>query len=358
MTRVNGFPFFVVLQLFPLMDKVECTLSENDLRVAVVGLGKMGLLHASILSVMPNVQLAGVCETNSFTRRMFKKILRDVPFFTDVGELSGLDIDAIFITTPISSHFPVAKKVYEKHLSRHLFIEKPLTSSYDESKKLCDLASSNGGVNMVGYLRRFMVTFMKAKELLSEGHIGEPVSFHINAFSSDFFGVREDAKISGARGGVLRDLGSYAIDIALWFFGGIQLRSAESQSLTSECAEDSVLFSVCQETDPLQGTVSASWCKEGYRMPEVVLSIEGSKGSIEVDDDKVSLSLNGGSESAWFRHNLNDNVKFWLGAPEYYREDEYFIESARNNFVPEPSFKTASNVDLLIDLIKQKVKKD
>lgn len=333
-------------------------MGTEKLRVAIVGLGKMGLLHTSILNVIPNVQLAAVCEKNSLTRRVFKRILGDVPLLADLDGLSGLDIDSVFITTPTSSHFKVAKQVYESHLARHLFIEKPLTSNYDDSRELCALANRKGGINMVGYLRRFMVTFVKAKELLSEGYIGEPSSFRITAYSSDFVGVSESTEISEARGGVLRDLGSYAIDIALWFFGGFQLRSAENHSLTASGAEDSVLFSVYQEPNSLLGTVSVSWCEEGYRMPEVVLYIEGSKGAIEVSDDRVRLSLSNGNESVWFRHSLNDNVKFWLGAPEYYREDEYFVESARNGSVAEPSFETASNVDLLIDLIKRKLKKD
>ena len=172
------------------------------MRVAIVGFGKMGLLHAGILNVMPKVDLVGVCEANSFTRRMFKKVLRDVPFFADVGELLDLNVDAVFVTTPISSHFAVAKRVYEDRLACHLFIEKPLTSSFADSKLLSNLANKNGGVNMVGYLRRFMVTFSKARELLSAGSIGELESFRINAFSSDFYGLKEDSKITLARGGV------------------------------------------------------------------------------------------------------------------------------------------------------------
>jgi predicted dehydrogenase len=321
-----------------------------------VGLGKMGLLHASILNILPGVELAAVCEKSSFTRKIVKKALNGIPVVGDVGEFSGLNLDAVFVTTSTPSHFSVAKTVFQRQIARHLFVEKPLTLKYVQSKELCELAARNAGVNMVGYLRRFMVTFMKAKELLNQGVIGEPVSFKVNGFSSDFCGIRGNSKVSMARGGVLRDLGSYAIDIALWFFGELEAKSASIESLTGSDAEDAVHFIMQRKSDPLKGEFSVSWCAEGYRMPEVILSVEGSKGNIEVNDDKVSLKLEDGKISNMYRHNLNDNsVKFWLGGPEYYREDAYFVDCVRNNLVAEPTFNAASKVDFVIDAIHRTV---
>jgi predicted dehydrogenase len=329
-------------------------MSKKELKVAVVGLGKMGLLHACILNTMPNVQLSAACEKSGFTRKLFKKILPSIPIVGDVREFSGLGLDAVYITTPISSHFNVAKAVLHEQLANNLFIEKPLTSNYNESKELCALMAKTGGVNMVGYLRRFMVTFMKAKELLSQNAIGEPLSFDIRAFSADFVGMHENGEVTASRGGVLKDLGSYALDIALWFFGNIQVNSAKIESLTGACSEDAVHFTAQRELSDLQGAVSVSWCMDGYRMPEVVVSVKGSKGALEVNDDKVSLDLNNGDKSTWYRHNLDDNVDFWLGGPEYFREDAYFIKSITNNSLAEPSFETASKVDLLIETLHQK----
>ncbi len=329
-------------------------MNDKPLRIAVVGLGKMGLLHASILNTVPNVQLVAVCEKSSFSRKLLKKILPGILILEDVGEFSDLGLDAVYVTTPISSHFNVAKTVCQQRLARHLFVEKPLTSSYPESKELSELIARSRGVNMVGYLRRFMVTFMKTKDLLAQDIIGEPISFAINALSSDFFDVQAQTKASVARGGVLRDLGSYAVDMALWFFGDIGVSSAKVESLIGAGSEDAVHFAVHRESDALQGNIFVSWCAEGYRMPEVVLSIEGSKGTLRATDDKVSLNLRNGSSQTWHRVNLNDNVGFWLGAPEYYREDAYFVKSIKTGSVAEPSFKTASKVDLLIDVIHRK----
>lgn len=327
---------------------------DEALKIAVIGLGKMGLLHASILKVMPGVELAALCEKNSFTRKLLKKILHHVPLVEDVSCLSEFDLDAIYVTTPISSHFSVAKLICQKRLARNLFIEKPLTAAYSEAKELCELAKQTCNVTMVGYLRRFMVTFMKAKELLSENAIGKPEYFTVKAFSSDFCDVHDKPQASIARGGVLKDLGSHAIDIALWFFGGIQVDSATIKSLTGEGAEDFVNFTVQSVSDELKGEFIVSWCAEGYRMPEVLLSISGSKGTLEVSDDKVSLRSSKGEATTWHRPDLNDAVPFWLGSPEFYRESAYFVKSVQKNLAAEPSFETASKVDFLIDSIQRK----
>jgi predicted dehydrogenase len=165
--------------------------------------------------------------------------------------------------------------------------------------------------------------------------------------------VTDNPKASIARGGVLRDLGSYAIDLVLWFFGDTQVDSATIESVTGEGAEDSVNFNVHRESDGLKGQFFVSWCIDGYRMPEVILSISGSQGMIEVNDDKVSLR-NSSGEFFWHRPDLSDEVSFWLGGPEFYRENAYFINALQTNSVAEPSFETASKVDLMIDSVQRR----
>jgi len=326
-------------------------LNRENLKVGVVGLGKMGLLHAGILNVLPNVQLTALCEKSGMIRRFFKKAFKQAQIVDDVEKFAGLALDAVFVTTPIPSHFSIAKTVYVGKIARDLFVEKTLASSYDNAKELCELAEHFGGVNMVGYLRRFAVTFQKAKDLLVQGRIGEASSFEAYAHSSDFFESKNDQDNPAARGGVLSDLGCHAVDLALWFFGDMHIVSEKTKTTCNRSLGNVVRFKV-MEHDGLEGQFDVSWCIEGCRMPEVGLSISGSKGVIRVDDDKVELRLKTGESLRWYRQDLNDNVSFWIGAPEYFREDEYFIKSIIENRSAEPSFRTASKVDEIIDQVK------
>jgi len=324
-------------------------------KVGVVGMGKMGILHSGILNVLPQTELAGVCEPVKLTNRILKKVFRKIPVVKDISEFSKLNLDALFITTPTRAHYSVARQILEDDIAKNLFIEKPLSSSYNDSKQLCDLIK-NKGVGMVGYVRRFMVTFLKAKELLDTGAIGKPVTFSMKISSSDLFGIKDPA-VSIARGGVLKDLGCYTIDLLLWYFGKCNIESASTESITGPGAVDIAHFTVKGDSVVPSGKVSVSWCDEGYRMPEVEFLIVGSKGNLLANDDYVRLE-NGEKISTFYRLNLGDTAGFWLGSPEYYREDECFIKAIDGKFSGEPSFDSAAQVELAIEQIEKLASKN
>jgi predicted dehydrogenase len=323
-------------------------LGTEGLAVAVVGLGKMGLLHSCVLNVLPHVKLVALCEKSAMPRKLFKGVFDGVQIVDDVEKLVGLNLDAVYVTTPIPSHFPVAKAIYTGRVARNLFVEKTLASNYEEARELCELAHRFGGVDMVGYLRRFSVTFKKAKDLLSQSVLGEVSSFKAYAFSGDFVAGTGGLGMSASRGGVLRDLGCHAIDMGLWFFGELQVVSAELTSLPDSRSQDSFYFRV-KNSLGLEGQFNISWCMDKYRMPDVGFSIIGSKGIMDVNDDKVELNLNNARSFTWYRHDLNDNVPFCLGLPEYYREDLHFTKSVMEGVSADPSFYSASKVDEIID---------
>lgn len=309
----------------------------------------MGLVHASVLNVIPKVRVTAICDKNNMTRVLLRKAFKGVRFVDDVKKLADMDLDAVFVTTPISSHFPVVKATYMGKIAGNLFVEKTLASNYEQSKELCGLARSYGDVNMVGYLRRFYVTFGKAKNLLTQDAIGEVSSFKAYAYSSDFVDYKADIKSSIFGEGVLKDLGCHAIDLALWFFGDFEVECAENprENALTSLEKNSVSFRV-RKPDGLEGEFDVSWRMKNYRLPEVGFHIVGSKGSIDVNDDKLVLNLNNTEPFTWYRHDLNDNVFFWLGLPEYFREDEYFVKSVMDNHSADPNFDAAAKVDRII----------
>lgn len=320
------------------------------LNIALIGFGKMGMLHAGILNILPNVRLTAICEKNRFLRRFLKKIFRDALIVDSVEKLSSVDLDAAYVTTPIKSHFPIVKSLYESGVTCNLFVEKTLASNSDEAGIICNLARRYGGVNMVGYVRRFSVTFMKAKSLLDVNAIGAPTYFKAYAYSSDFFGLEKKSRVDALRTDVVRELGCYALDLALWFFSDLKVKDVEVKSTVSSCSIDSAHFRAVA-SDSIVGEFRVSWCIDGYRMPEVGFLIEGSKGSLKVNDDELTLSLKDGRSQKMFRHDLGDYCGFWLGSPEYYREDERFIKAVAQKENAEPCFETAARVDALIDEI-------
>jgi len=322
----------------------------ENLKVAIVGFGKMGLVHAGILNVLPDVEIVGLCEKSSLIRRFSKKLFKKLDVVDDVKKLENLNLDAVYVTTPIPSHFPVVKTILENKISSNIFVEKTLAQTYQEAQRLADLAKTGQSVTMVGYLRRFCVTFNKARELLQQDAIGEVESFKAYGYSSDFVGLEKQANVASCRGGVLRDLGCHVIDLALWFFDDLKVVSAKN----SDQDLDSVCFNV--EGSRIAGEFDVSWQKRECRMPEIGLTMAGSKGKLFVNDDQVKLEPSEGSLSNWYRQDLNDNVPFWLGLPEYYREDLHFVKAVDRKLKAEPDFCSAAKVDRIIsDVVGEEV---
>lgn len=328
------------------------------MKLAVIGLGKMGLVHACTLSLFPEVELTVLCDKSKLIRRFCKKMFHKTHIIDDIEKLHRFDINAVYITTPIPSHFLITDLIFQKEIADNVFVEKTLASTYEESNRLSELAKNSKGINMVGYMKRFSVVFTKAKDLLSGNSIGDVLSFKAYAYSSDFFNETASSKrASNGRGGVLKDLGAHVIDLALWYFGELQVDLTNLRVLNKRDDEEHIHFTV-KNSGGLNGEFDVSWSQPGYRMPEFGLIIRGTKGFIKVNDDKVSLELKSGEQTTWYRHDLNDNVPFLLGAPEYYREDSFFIKSVLNSNSIESDFKQASEVDYIIDQVLHNTRKN
>jgi predicted dehydrogenase len=334
--------------------KLMATGNSKKLKVGVVGLGKMGIMHACLLNTFSNVQVSALCDKSRLMRTIAKRAVQGALVTDSLEKFAGLSLDAIFVLTPIPSHYPIIKMIYANDLTRNVFVEKTLTTSYSKSEELCKLSQNHDGANMVGYMKRFGVTFNQAKTLLDKKVLGELVSFDAYGFSSDFAEVPEGSIISKSRGGVLEDLGSHVVDVALWIFGDLTVTSAKVNSRIAPDSEDDVTFGVT-DSSGLKGKFEISWRKTGYRMPEFGMSIQGTKGTLKVNDDEVRLDLNQAQTKRWFRADLDDNVGYLLGGPEYYREDAHFVDSIISGKTPRSDFQSALKVDYLLDQARRKV---
>ncbi|MDR0493817.1 MAG: Gfo/Idh/MocA family oxidoreductase [Nitrososphaerota archaeon] len=328
------------------------TANNARLKIGIVGLGKMGIMHACLLNTLSNVEVRALCDKSRLIRTIAKRSFRGALITDSLERLAGLDLDAIYVLTPIPAHYPIIKEIYAMNLGRNLFVEKTLTASYNQSAELCTLSNAQGGITMVGYMKRFGVTFNQVRQLLEKQVLGEVESFDAYAFSSDFADVPEGSTLSKARGGVIEDLGSHVVDLAGWFFGDLKVTDVKVNSQLSLGSEDDVSFSVAGK-EGLVGDFEVSWRKSHYRMPEFGLSIQGTKGVLEVNDDEVKLALNGAEPKRWYRHDMADNVGFLLGGPEYYRENQQFIRSIISGEPPESSFKNTLRVDYLLEQVRQ-----
>jgi len=321
---------------------------NTDFPVAIVGLGKMGILHAGILSALPGVKVAGACDRSRTVLRFFRRVWPSARLTTNVEDLEGSGFAAAFVTTPIASHCPIGETILARGIARNLFIEKTLASSAREAEAFAHLASRQGARVMVGYQRRFCATFQKAKELVERGEIGRIESFEGYAFSSDLPLARGGPEARRRRGGVLRDLGSHAISLALGLFGDLRVEHCECEPAQDVGGEHTATLTV-QEPRGAPGRFRFSWAAVGYRMPEVGMAIRGTEGLLEMNEDTVRIVAEDGHIQTWYRHDLDERVAFLLGGPEYFREDASFVEKVRAGESLDNELQEAVKVDRILE---------
>ncbi len=177
------------------------------LRVAVIGLGKMGQHHARNLFRLQReglVELVAVCDSDKTKERVAKEY--SCEFYADYQEMLEREKpEAVSIAVPTRLHESVTKTCLQRGV--HCLVEKPLSHSYESAKLLVDLAERNSVKLMVGHIERFNPVVQKLTEMVLENGLGELLSLHFRRI-----GVPRLTDI-----GVIVDLAIHDIDLALSF---------------------------------------------------------------------------------------------------------------------------------------------
>ncbi|TAH38823.1 MAG: Gfo/Idh/MocA family oxidoreductase [Bacteroidetes bacterium] len=133
-------------------------------KIGVIGAGHLGKIHIRLLKEIKTVQLIGIYDHNSEHAKSVAKEF-GVEAFSSPEDLLDL-VDAVDVVTPTVSHFEYAVLAMKR--SKHVFIEKPVTQTVDEGKKLVSLAREAGVKVQVGHVERFNPAFLAAKKFLSQ----------------------------------------------------------------------------------------------------------------------------------------------------------------------------------------------
>jgi len=331
---------------------------KKELNVGIIGLGKMGILHMGILNALDGVKVKAIAEKDSFILSGIKRFLPEIEVYNDyIKMIEKSDIDVVYITTPTKYHVTMAKDCLERGIP--FFVEKPLGRSAKECEVLIEEAKRKGVVNMVGYNRHFIDTFQKAKELLDNGIIGEPIYVRSHMYVSQLFskgkGWRYKKEESG--GGVLNTFATHLVDVLMWFFGDIISVFANAKSYYSKEVEDFVHSYIIFENG-LEGYMDSSWSVRNYRLPEIKIEVEGEKGSLIVTEDYIKYQLDSANViRTIYKQELYRGVEIDIGGPEYTRENVYMIEHVRRNKQTDLNIFYAYKVQTVTDAMYESIEK-
>ena len=137
----------------------------------VIGYGYWGPNIVRNLNNLEGVRVLAIADESLPARNRALKANPGTRVIDDARELiSDANIDCIAIITPVWTHFELAKAALNS--GKHVFVEKPFTSSCDQAARLIDLAASKNLVVMVDHTFLFTAAVQKIKQLIEDGILG------------------------------------------------------------------------------------------------------------------------------------------------------------------------------------------
>lgn len=330
------------------------------IKAGIIGLGKMGLSHAAIVSPHPSVELVAVCDTSSIVLDAFKKFSEIKVYDDYIKMIDSENLDCVVIATPTKFHYKMVKYALEKGI--HTFCEKPFSLTTREGEELVVLADQKNLINQVGYHNHFIGTFNELKRLLKTGVLGDLVHFTGEAYgpvvTKEKGGTWRSDPVEG--GGCLFDYASHVINLIQEIIGHpVKAAGSKLKKIYSKEVEDAV-YSVLMLENGLSGILSVNWSDETYRKMSTSLTILGKKGKIICDATEIKIYLKEADSKeslgkGWTIKYITDfaiPVNFYLRGEEYSAQIDNFVDCIIKKKQTEVnSFKQGLITDKVIELI-------
>lgn len=332
------------------------------INVAVVGLGKMGLSHLSIINALEDFRVVAICDSSKLVGGVLGKVT-GLDFRADYDEVLAIDgLDAVVISTPTVLHETMVRKALDRGL--HVFCEKPLTLESRVSDELAAIAAGKGLVTQVGYHNRFVGTFREAARLLAGGTLGRVTHVLGEAYGPV---VLRPAKPTwrgkaGQGGGCLYDYAAHPINLLNWYFGRPHsCTGAELKQLFSAEVEDEV-YALLGFANGVSGQLSVNWSDPSVRKMTTRISVWGEGGKLYADRQELQLFLSGnaaipvGYTEGWnirYITDLTPPVSFYVRGEEYSAQLEAFGRAILDaKALRENDFASAAATDRTIEMIR------
>ena len=271
----------------------------EKVRFAVVGVGGLG--HRHILGVLNNkdyAELACVCDNREEVAKMRAEAY-GVPYYVDFYEMLKVGgFDCVILVTPDQIHREHAVAAMEA--GYHVLCEKPLAQTMDDCQAMVDAARRTGKKFMTGQVCRKAPGFMKAKELVDSGIIGD-LFFVESEYAHDYQFFTQPWRWDpvNLRYSVIGG-GCHAIDLLRWIAGNpIKVSALSNRKVLTDKPIDDATIAIMQFPN---GVIGKVFCGIGVKRDYTMRTcLYGTKGTIICDNRTPYLTL--------YRHAVTDNNK-------------------------------------------------
>ena len=311
--------------------------------LAIIGIGRIGKIHANSIFTHPNAKLVGFFdENNSEIKNFSEKYNSD---FLDIKTIENdHNIDAVVICSPTDTHIDLIKKF--SNSGKAIFCEKPIDLDVNKTIECIDFLNKNKSQFMIGFNRRFDIHFKALKQHILEGKIGNIET--VNIISRDPEPPTKD--YISRSGGIFKDMTIHDFDMAIFLLGELPNRVfASGSNLFHKDIQDENDFdtaSIILSTESGKQITINNSRRASYGYDQRI-EVHGSLGMISSENQRP-LSLEIASKKGFTKQPLH--YFFMTRYKEAFNEEmKYFINALKNKEDLHPNENDALNALIIAE---------
>lgn len=295
---------FGVYFMMEIIDRGEFNMAYNKIRWGIIGCGNVTEVKSGpAFQKITNSELVAVMRRTGELAEDYAKRHNVSKWYDNADELiNDPEVDVIYIATPPGSHKEYTLKAAQA--GKPVYVEKPMARTYAECLEMIEACKEANVPLYVAYYRRAQERFLKIKELLDNGAVGDirfvsTTQYRKASEDPNNLPWRVQPELSG--GGLFFDLASHTLDILDFLVGPIkEVHGFASNHGGLYLAEDIVTGTYVFESG-VHGV--GNWCFTAFQN-EDVNEIVGSKGKITFStfgNEPVVLTTTKGTEEWSFK---------------------------------------------------------
>lgn len=266
------------------LGKVQNRIME-EIKWGIIGCGDVTELKSGpAFNKADNSKLMAVMRRNSEKAADYAKRHGVPKWYSDANQLIGdPEVNVVYVATPPDTHALYA--IAAMKAGKPVYVEKPMARNHQECLEMIRVSEETGMPLFVAYYRRTLPAFLKAKELIVDGSIGQPLTVNIRLYRS--YGERDqypekqdwhvDPEVGGA--GHFYDMASHQLDYLDFVFGPIIEVHGIAKNLAGFYQAEDTVSATFSFGSGVAGT--GSWCfVVNPESEEDIIEITGTKGKI------------------------------------------------------------------------------
>ena len=333
---------------------------KDKARLAVIGAGLVGKKHISLIRQSPICRLVCIVDPNEGARQMAQDL--SVNWYASVADMCAAEeVDGAIVATPNQFHVEHGLMLIDHHIP--VLIEKPLASDVTGARQLVTAAQAAGVALLTGHHRRHNPVIQKAKQMITDGQIGRPVSLSMTCWlmkPDDYY--QADWRTKKGAGPIYINL-IHDLDLARHFLGDVKKVMAMESSATRGFEVEDTAVILLEFVNGALGTMNLSdtivspwsWELSSAENPDYPNTTEhayiigGSAGSLAVPNLSLWAAED---EPSWWRP-IKQVKPVYGSADPLVRQIDQFVAVIEGREAPLVSGADGLASLVLIEAVKQ-----